>query len=236
MNHRTTRRRRLLSGGALALTAGLALAGCGDDSGSGSASASSEAAKKPELAVSGAYIPAPAMDNMAGGFFKITNRGAADKLVSASSPLAGSVTLHATVGSTMKERKSFDVPANGELDFARGGNHIMLEKLKHKPEQGDEVEVTLRFEKSKPITVTMPVRAATYNPDAGSEDSGATAKHPSGAAEKHESGSTGKHDSGSTEKHDSSSAEKHDSGNTKTHSTTDKHAAADEPTDLHASH
>ncbi|WP_051852340.1 copper chaperone PCu(A)C [Streptomyces aureocirculatus] len=216
MNHRTTRRRRLLGGGALALTAVLVLAGCGDDSGSsdsGSASASSNAAKKPELAVSGAYIPAPAMDDMAGGFFKITNKGAADKLVSASSPLAGSVTLHATVGSTMKERKSFDVPANGELDFARGGNHIMLERLKHKPKQGDKVEVTLRFEKSKPITVTMAVRAATYNPDAGAEhDSGATAKHPSGAAEKH------------------------DSGNTKTHSTTDKHAAADEPTDMHASH
>ncbi|WP_343041573.1 copper chaperone PCu(A)C [Streptomyces typhae] len=255
MNHRTTRRRRLLTGGALALTAGLVLAGCGDDSADdpGSSAASAGTAKKPVLAVSGAYIPAPAMDDMAGGFFKITNKGAADKLVSASSPLAGSVTLHATVGSTMKERKSFDVPANGELDFARGGNHIMLEKLKHKPEQGDKVEVTLRFEKSEPITVTMAVQAATYNPDAGSEHesgaadkhasgaaekhaSGTADKHPSGAADKHPSGAADKHGSGAADKHASGAADKHASGNTKTHSTTGEHAAADEPTDAHASH
>lgn len=168
MNHRTTGR-RLLTGGALALTAGLVLAGCGDDSGSADDPGSSAAAaKKPELAVSGAYVPVPATDDMAGGFLKITNKGAADTLVSASSPLADSVTLHATVGSTMKERTSFAVPANGELDFARGGNHLMLEKLRHKPKQGDKVEVTLRFEKSEPITVTMAVEAATHNPDAGS--------------------------------------------------------------------
>ncbi|MEI5098962.1 copper chaperone PCu(A)C [Streptomyces sp. PmtG] len=156
MNHRTTRH-RLLTGGAIALTAGLALTGCGGNG-------SDDDAKKPALKVSGAYVPVPAMDDMAGGFFTLTNKGAADKLVSASSPLAGSVTLHATKGSTMKERKSFDVPANGELVFARGGNHIMLEELKHKPKQGEKVKVTLRFETSDPITVEMPVKAATYNP------------------------------------------------------------------------
>ncbi|GGR81370.1 hypothetical protein GCM10010252_19880 [Streptomyces aureoverticillatus] len=179
MNHRTTRRRRLLTGGALALTAGLVLAGCGNDSGNDKdGSSSGDAAKKPELKVGGAYIPAPAMADMAGGFFTVTNKGGADKLVGASSPLAGSVTLHATVGSTMKERKSFDVPANGELAFARGGNHIMLEKLKRKPEQGDKVEVTLRFEKSAPITVAMPVKAATYNPSNAKSHS-TTDKHAS---------------------------------------------------------
>ncbi|GGO43664.1 MULTISPECIES: copper chaperone PCu(A)C [Streptomyces] len=194
MNHRTTRR-RLLTGTALALTAGLALAGCGD-SDNGKDSPSGDAAKKPELKVSGAYIPAPAMADMAGGFFTVTNKGAADKLVGASSPLAGSVTLHATVGSTMKERKSFDVPANGELAFSRGGNHIMLEKLKHKPEQGDKVEVTLRFEKSKPITVEVPVKAATYNPASASD-----------------------------QRSDSTSDTKHDPSDTKPHSTTDKHSS-----------
>ncbi|EPH40410.1 copper chaperone PCu(A)C [Streptomyces aurantiacus] len=197
MNHRTTRRRRLLTGGAIALTAGLVLAGCGDDDSSKADKpeqvSSGDAAKKPELSVGGAYIPAPAMADMAGGFFTVTNKGGADKLVGASSPLAGSVTLHATVGSTMKERKSFDVPANGKLAFARGGNHIMLEKLKHKPEQGDKVEVTLRFEKSKPITVQVPVKAATYNPESASDQR--------------------------------SEGSEHDTSNTKPHSTTDKHSS-----------
>ncbi|WJV47609.1 copper chaperone PCu(A)C [Streptomyces flavofungini] len=200
MNHRTTPRRRLLTGGALALTASLVLAGCGDSdksSGNGKKEAADSAAAKPDLSVGGAYIPVPAMDDMAGGFFTLTNKGAADKLVSASSPLAGSVTLHATVGSTMKERKSFTVPAKGTLDFSRGGNHIMFEKLKHKPKQGDKVEVTLRFEKSKPITVAMPVKPATYNPASSSNST----EHDPSNAKTHST--TDKHAStdGSTDMH-----------------------------------
>ncbi|MCF3118526.1 copper chaperone PCu(A)C [Streptomyces arenae] len=158
MNHRSTTRRRALTGGTLALTAALTLAGCGDDSGSGDKDA------KPELKVSGAYIPQPTMDDMAAGFFTLTNKGGADKLTSATSDIAGSVTLHSTKGGVMKEEKSFDVPANGHLDFASGGNHLMLEKLKRKPKQGEKVSLTLRFQKSDPITVEVPVEEATYKP------------------------------------------------------------------------
>ncbi|MEV7194889.1 copper chaperone PCu(A)C [Streptomyces sp. NPDC093510] len=160
MNHRTTKH-RVLATGALALTAALALAGCGGDSDSGSG----DAEKKPELKVSGAYIPEPTMDDMAAGFFKLTNKGGADKLTSATSDIAGSVTLHSTKGGAMKEEKSFDVPANGELDFASGGNHLMLEKLERKPKQGEKIAMTLHFQKSDPITVEVPVKEATYSPE-----------------------------------------------------------------------
>ncbi|MEV6757746.1 copper chaperone PCu(A)C [Streptomyces sp. NPDC051214] len=155
--------RRILTGGALALTAGLALAGCSETS----AGKADKAAAKPELKVAGAFMPAPAMDTMASGFFTVTNKGGADKLTSVTSGIAKKVTLHSTEGNAMKEQKSFDVPANGELDFARGGNHLMFEELEQKPKEGDKVAVTLHFEKSDPIEVEVPVKAATYNPKPG---------------------------------------------------------------------
>ncbi|MFE0175117.1 copper chaperone PCu(A)C [Streptomyces sp. NPDC059002] len=158
MNHRTTtHRRRVLAGGAIALAAALTLAGCGDDSGP-------KAAKKPEIKVSGAFVPEPTMDDMAAGFLTLDNAGAADKLTSATSDIAGDVTLHSSKNGTMKEEKSFDVPADGELEFTRGGNHLMLEKLKRKPKQGEKVALTLHFQKSDPITIEVPVKEATYNP------------------------------------------------------------------------
>lgn len=158
MNHRTTRH-RALAGGAIALAATLALAGCNDDD-----SGSGDAAKKPAIKVSGAYVPEPTTADMAAGFFTLTNTGGADQLTSATSDAAGSVTLHSTKGGTMKEEKSFDVPANGRLDFASGGNHVMLEKLGHKPRKGEKVALTLHFRKSDPITVEIPVKEATYDP------------------------------------------------------------------------
>lgn len=160
--------RRTLLGGAMALTAGLALAGCSDASGD---KAGAKASDKPDLKVAGAFMPEPAMDDMASGFFTVTNKGGADKLTSVTSSVAQNVTLHSTKDNAMKEQKSFDVPANGELDFARGGNHLMFEELKQKPKQGDKVAVTLHFEKSDPIRIEVPVKAATYNPKPGKHTS-----------------------------------------------------------------
>ncbi|CAM5601288.1 Copper chaperone PCu(A)C OS=Streptomyces alboniger OX=132473 GN=CP975_17300 PE=4 SV=1 [Streptomyces alboniger] len=74
----------------------------------------------------------------------------------------------------MKEEKSFGVPAGGELKFASGGNHLMLEKLKRKPKQGEKVAMTLHFRTSDPITIEVPVKEATYRPGA---DGGADASH-----------------------------------------------------------
>lgn len=152
--------RRILISGAMALTAGLALAGCSEAS-------ADKTSDKPELKVSGAFMPEPAMDTMASGFFTVTNKGGADELTSVTSSVAKKVTLHSTKGNAMKEQKSFDVPADGELDFTRGGNHLMFEELKHKPKQGDKVAVTLHFAKSDPIEIEVPVKAATYNPKPG---------------------------------------------------------------------
>ncbi|WP_399927027.1 copper chaperone PCu(A)C [Streptomyces kanamyceticus] len=168
---RTTVRRRALVGGAMALAAALTLAGCGDDSGPDAGTA-----KKPRLEVGGAYIPEPTMDGMAAGFFTLTNKGGADRLTSVTSDIAGTVTLHSTKDGAMKEQKSFAVPADGELVLASGGNHLMLEELEHKPKRGEKVAMTLRFQKSDPITIEVPVKEATYRPGQ-QHDSGSNASH-----------------------------------------------------------
>ncbi|EPD56635.1 copper chaperone PCu(A)C [Streptomyces sp. HGB0020] len=142
-----------LIAGALALTA------CGGSGGSGDA--------KPELSVSSSYMPQPVSD-MAAGFVTITNDGGAkDELTSVTSDAAGSVTVHRTVGQSMEEVKSLDIPAHGRLVFQSGGNHLMFENLKQKPKQGQKVSVELHFAESGPIRVEMPVKSATYNPANG---------------------------------------------------------------------
>ncbi|MEU4168090.1 copper chaperone PCu(A)C [Streptomyces sp. NPDC026665] len=159
MSRRTGRRAGLLAVCSLVLAAGT-LAGCGSD---GSSSSSAE----PELKVTGAYMPAPAMDTMAAGFFTVTNSGGADTLTSVTSDLSDDVTMHATVDGAMEEKKSFAIPADGTLDFASGGNHLMFGKLTHKPGQGEKVSVELHFAKSGTVTISMPVKPATYNPKTG---------------------------------------------------------------------
>ncbi|MEU7291780.1 copper chaperone PCu(A)C [Streptomyces exfoliatus] len=149
MNRRTT----ALSA-TVALAAALALTGCSSASGG----------DKPELEVSGAFMPQPVMD-MAGGFLTITNgSGTADKLTSVTSPISDDVTIHETKNQKMQEVKSFDIPANGTLTLERGGNHIMFMELKKKPKQGEKVSIELHFEKSDPIKVDLPVEAANHNP------------------------------------------------------------------------
>ena len=60
----------------------------------------------------------------AGGFMKIENKGAADQLIAASSPVAGEMQLHtmAMDGNVMKMRevKGIDVPANGSVELKPG--------------------------------------------------------------------------------------------------------------------
>ena len=146
---------------AAALAGALALAGCGtSDSGSGS--------PKPELTVSASYMPQPVSADMAAGFLTIANKGGTkDELTSVTSDIAGQVTMHSTVGGAMEEKTSFAVPAHGQLLFKSGGNHLMFEKLKRKPAQGQKVTLKLTFAKSGPLTVEMPVKSATYNPSTG---------------------------------------------------------------------
>ncbi|GAU66820.1 hypothetical protein SSP35_03_04680 [Streptomyces sp. NBRC 110611] len=147
MNRRTS----LAAATALAVTAGLALAGCGNGD-------------TAQFKVSDAYMPQPVTQKMAGAFFTIKNSGGADKLTSVTSDLSKDISLHTTSGNKMQHVESLEIPANGELKLARGGDHVMFMGLTNKPVEGDKVTIELHFATAKPITVEVPVKAVNYKP------------------------------------------------------------------------
>ncbi|MEJ8643518.1 copper chaperone PCu(A)C [Streptomyces sp. MS1.HAVA.3] len=156
MNARTTR----TLAAALSLTAALAISGCSGDA-------------KPEMTVSGAFMPQPVNDKMAGGFMVIKNgSGTADKLTGATSPLSDVLEIHETKDQKMQQVQSMDVPANGELKLQRGGNHIMFMGLKSTPQVGDKVTVELRFEKAGSVKVELDVKDRTYSAQAPTSTTG----------------------------------------------------------------
>ena len=100
---------------------------------------------------------------VAGGFMRIENKGAADQLISASSPVAGEVQLHemAMDGNVMKMRQVKDIPlpAGGAVELKPGGLHLMFMNIKAPLTAGETVPVKLKFAKAGEVEVKMPVNA-----------------------------------------------------------------------------
>lgn len=91
-----------------------------------------------------------------GGYFAATNTGAAsDRLVSASSPAAEAVEIHAlkVVGSGLRMRpieRGVVIPAGGTITLKPRGYHLLMTGLKTPLERGARVAVTLVFEHAGP--------------------------------------------------------------------------------------
>lgn len=99
------------------------------------------------------------------GFLTIRNTGATpDRLLSASSPIAGRVELHTMSmdGGVMRMRpvEAIPVPAGGTVQLAPGGLHIMLVGLAQPLVQGGRAPLTLRFERAGEVRVELAVQAA----------------------------------------------------------------------------
>jgi periplasmic copper chaperone A len=100
----------------------------------------------------------------AAAFMTLNNTGsAADRLLSASTPVAGTVELHTHIkeGDVMRMRAvpAIDLPAGQSVTLQPGGLHVMLMGLRRPLAPGESVDVTLVFEKGGSRTVSMPVRA-----------------------------------------------------------------------------
>ena len=127
-------------------------------------SVQAQEAKVGSIKVEQAYTRSTVPGQMAaGGFMKIENKGAADQLVSASSPVAGDVQLHemAMEGNVMKMRqvKDITVPAGGAVELKPGGLHLMFMNIKAPLTAGESVPVKLKFAKAGEVEVKMPVNA-----------------------------------------------------------------------------
>ena len=107
--------------------------------------------------------PTPAGVDVAAGYVTITNpAGAADHLLSATSPRAERVEVHemSMDGAVMRMRQlqRLEIPAHGEVRLGPGGNHLMFFGVREPFAQGQEIPVRLVFEHAGAIDVTLPVR------------------------------------------------------------------------------
>jgi copper(I)-binding protein len=96
-----------------------------------------------------------------GGYMTIRNAGAADKLVSASSPVAARVELHVHINDNgvmkMREVPGYDVPAKGSFELKPGGAHLMFMDLKRPLKEGEKLPVKLKFEKAGEVNAEFQV-------------------------------------------------------------------------------
>lgn len=109
-------------------------------------------------------LPPPGTGQTA-AYFTMTNQGAVgDRLVSASSPMAETLELHAHMKSAdgmmmMREITAIDVPARATIPLSPGGLHIMLKGVKAEIKVGDNVPIELAFASGMRTQVQMPVVA-----------------------------------------------------------------------------
>lgn len=103
-----------------------------------------------------------------GGFLKLKNGGAADRLVAASAAVADRVELHSMKmeGDVMRMRQvdAIDLPAGQTVELKPGGLHLMFMGLKQPLAAGSRFPLKLRFEKAGELTVDVKVEAATALP------------------------------------------------------------------------
>ena len=128
------------------------------------ATAQAQNAKVGSVQIENAYTRATVPgQQVAGGFMKIENKGAADQLISASSPASSEVQLHemAMEGNVMRMRqvKEVVVPAGGTVELKPGGLHLMFMNIKTPLTAGETVTVKLKFAKAGEVEIKMPVNA-----------------------------------------------------------------------------
>lgn len=119
----------------------------------------------PTITISSPWARIPgSMDQPTAAYLTIANPGgAADALLSASSPGAASVELHETAMASdgtmgMHPIARLDVPAGGSVALAPGGFHLMISGLKTELRPGDRLELDLVFDRAGKVVVQAEVR------------------------------------------------------------------------------
>lgn len=101
-----------------------------------------------------------------------------DRLVAVSSPVAKSAEIHKTEEADgvvkMMPAGPLEIGPMGTLEMKPGGYHIMLMGLAQPLKKGEEIEITLTFEKAGNLTLKLPVgEVAAGGHDHGAEGSSA---------------------------------------------------------------
>lgn len=98
-----------------------------------------------------------------GAFMVIENKGAADRLISASATVADAVELHEMRmdGNVMRMNRldnGVELPAGATVELRPGSLHVMFIGLKAPFREGDRFPLTLRFEKAGELKVDVVVQ------------------------------------------------------------------------------
>lgn len=104
----------------------------------------------------------PPVAPTAAAYFVIHNKGSeADRLLRASTPVAGKAELHEHVHADgmmkMQEVKVVTIPAGGEVAFEPMGYHVMLLDVTQQAKDGEHFPLTLTFEKAGEVEVEVAV-------------------------------------------------------------------------------
>jgi periplasmic copper chaperone A len=127
-----------------------------------------------EVANKGVMVAHPWLRATPGGstigaaFMEIrTDKGVTDRLISASSPVAGHIEVHTHTmeGDVMKMRKidAIDLKAGESHVLKPMGEHMMLFDLKQPLKEGDQVKLQLTFEKAGVLEIDGSVEAVGAN-------------------------------------------------------------------------
>lgn len=99
--------------------------------------------------------------SIGGGYMKLVNGGAADRLVSVSADVSNSVELHEMKmeGDVMKMRQvdAIALQAGQTVELKPGGYHLMLVGLKAPLKAGESFPMKLKFEKAGEVMVDVKV-------------------------------------------------------------------------------
>ncbi len=117
------------------------------------------------IRVEGAWARATAPHAPSGGIFlTLTDTGAPDQLIGATTPVAAMAQLHQTVDDhgimKMTSVPRLDLPTGKPLALRPGGYHLMLMGLKRELKPGDRFPVTLTFAHAPPVTAMVTVGGA----------------------------------------------------------------------------
>lgn len=122
-----------------------------------------------DISIVNPVVPEPPTE-LGSAYMTIRNRGKqADRLLRVDSELAGAVELHQTV--TVDGRlgmvpvAAVTIDAGDEFDMQTGGFHVMLIDLKRRLKQGDEVPLTLTFERTGKVQVKARVVTSAGGPE-----------------------------------------------------------------------
>jgi len=123
--------------------------------------------EKTGIIISSAYVtpPFPGRD-IAGGFFEVTNYGANDRLVSATSSISDAVEIHthSEENGVMKMRQidGVDLVQGETIAFKPGSYHLMMYGASI-PEGSETVTITLNYKNAEPTTLEVPLSKTHKN-------------------------------------------------------------------------